>query len=122
MYQFPKIKMLRGELKRTEIRNQVKYQLTTKEFIQQRGRTTYRIALEHILGFVECADSEYDRHAKPVYGTKPDRFGKPYKIVANLMYLITESGVIEQSRVSFYTRLSSHFAKQMEILLGSNGS
>lgn len=121
MYQFPQVKRLRGELKRSEVRNQVKYQLTTREFIQQRGRTTYRIALEHILGMMECSDAEYARHAKPLFASSPDPFGKPYKIVALVMHLVTEAGVIEQHRVSFYTRLSPPFAAQMENLLSANG-
>jgi len=121
MYAFPKVKRLRGELKRSEVRNQVKYQLTTREFVQQRGRTTYRIALEHILGMVECSDAEYLRHAKPLFGSTPDPFGKPYKIVTVLMHLVTEVGVIEQQGVSFYTRLSPGFAAHMENLLAESG-
>ncbi|WP_067617431.1 hypothetical protein [Alicyclobacillus acidiphilus] len=119
MYQFPKVKSLRGELKRTEIRNRVRYQLTTKEFIQQRGRTTYRIAIDNILGFIECSDSEFSRHLAPGIGYEPDRFGRAYKIVASLLHHVTDNGVIEQTHVSFYTRLSASFAKQLESILAA---
>lgn len=119
MYQFPKVKSLRGELKRTEIRNHIKYQLTTKEFIQQRGRTTYRIAIDSILGFVECSDTEFARHLTPGTATRSDRFGRAYKIVASVLHHVTDNGVIEQTQVSFYTRLSTTFASQLESILAS---
>lgn len=118
MYIFPKVKMLRGELKRSEIRHGVRYQLTTKEFVQQRGRTTYRIALDHILGFVECDDAEFAGHVAQA-GSRRDGYGRPYKIVASVVHLVSDNGVIEQSQVSFYTRLSRPFASQFETLLAS---
>ncbi|WAH38914.1 hypothetical protein [Alicyclobacillus dauci] len=117
MYRFPKVKMLRGELKRSEVRNNVKYQLTTKEFIQQRGHTTYRIALENIIGFTECDNKEFTRHVRSISSTRPDGFGRAYKIVASILHLVSPAGVVEQSQVSFYTRLSSPFAKQLEAYL-----
>lgn len=117
MYYFPKVKMLRGELKRSEVRNSIKYQLTTQEFIQQRGRTTYRIALEHIIGFVECDDRELSQHINLVSNGQPDSFGSAYKLIASVVHVVSESGVIEQCQVSFYTRLSEAFAKQMDAML-----
>lgn len=117
MYRFPKVKMLRGELKRSEIRNSVKFQLTTHEFIQQRGSTTYRIALENVIGFMECDPSEIARHVNFVSSVKPDTFGRAYKIVASVLHLVSSNGVIEQEQVSFYTRLSRPFAQQFEALL-----
>lgn len=117
IYRFPKIKMLRGELKRSEIRNSIKYQLTTKEFIQQRTGSTYRIALDNIIGFVECDDKEFSNHAFHSFGRGGEKFGRAYKIVASVLHSVTQNGVIEQSNVSFYTRLSSPFAKTMENLL-----
>ncbi|MFD1674910.1 hypothetical protein [Alicyclobacillus fodiniaquatilis] len=117
MYHFPKVKMLRGELKRSEIRHGTKYQLTTKEFIQQRGQTTYRIALDHIIGFVECDDKEIINHAHRLLGSSRDPYGRAYKIVANIVHLVSPSGVIEQVHVTFYTRLSRTFAQQLENFL-----
>lgn len=45
---FSRVLSLRGELKRTEIRGSIRYQLTTREFILQRQQRTYRIALEPV--------------------------------------------------------------------------
>ncbi|MFB5191056.1 hypothetical protein [Alicyclobacillus fastidiosus] len=120
MYYFPKVKMLRGELKRSEVRNSVKYQLTTKEFIQQRGHTTFRIALENIIGFVECDDAEFSRHVHRLSSGRSDGFGRAYKIVASVLHLVSPSGVVEQAQVSFYTRLSRPFAQQLEDCLQSS--
>lgn len=117
MYRFPHVQRLRGELKRSEIRNNVKYQLTTQEFVQQRGQTTYRIPLDNIIGIVECDGTEFARHAHHLSSTKPDSFGRAYKIVANLLYSVSPAGVIEQAQVSFYTRLSRPFALQLESFL-----
>ncbi|MCL6443285.1 MAG: hypothetical protein K6T83_07505 [Alicyclobacillus sp.] len=113
MADFPKVPWLRGELKRSEIRAGVRYQLTTQEFVLQRESRTYRIALDNILGVIECDDTEYRAHA-----FQADRgSGKPYKIVATLLHLVSPSGVIEQAQVSFYTRLSNPFARYLEGLL-----
>lgn len=116
MYGFPKVQMLRGELKRSEIRGGVRFQLTTREFVQQRGTQTFRIALEHILGVVECTDS--DLRSRAFSNHVPiDSYGRPYKITATTVHLISTSGVSEQHQVSFYTRLSTAFAKQLECIL-----
>lgn len=117
MQRFTRVKMLRGELKRTEVRNNIKYQLTTKEFIQQRGQTTYRIALENIIGFIECDALEFANHVHPFAGLRPDSFGHAYKIVATLVHLVSPGGVVEQSNISLYTRLSRAFAQQLEQFL-----
>ncbi|WP_274433830.1 hypothetical protein [Alicyclobacillus sp. ALC3] len=112
---FPKVQTLRGELKRSEIRSGVRYQLTTEEFILQRSHRTYRIALRNILGLVECQEDEF-RGAWVRSGVL-ESGGHPYKIVATLLYLISPAGVIEQNSVSLYTRLSPPFAKQLSHLL-----
>lgn len=112
--------MLRGELKRTEVRNNMKYQLTTKEFIQQRGQTIYRIALENIIGFIECDALEFANHVHPLAGQRPDSFGRPYKIVATVVHLVSPGSVVEQSKISIYTRLSRAFAQQLEQFLQSD--
>ena len=115
LFAFPKVQSLQGELKRSEVRAGVRYQLTTHEFVLQREQRTYRIALDNVLGLVACSDEEYRVHAGRVFGR--GTHGRPYKIVATLMYLISPAGVIEQSRVSFYARLSPPFASQLEKLL-----
>lgn len=117
MYRFSKIKMLRGELKRTEVRNNMKYQLTTKEFIQQRGQATYRIALENIIGVIECDGKEFSMHVHPLFHLKSESFGSAYKIVATVVHLVSPNEVIEQSNISFYTRLSHSFAQQLQHFL-----
>ncbi len=118
MPHFPRVESLRGELKRTEIRAGTRYQLTTREFVLQRQQRTYRIAFENVLGLVECSDDEY-RLNGPLYRTVEQGAGRPYKIVTTLMHLVSPRGVLEQERVSLYTRLSSSFARQFEILLSS---
>ncbi|EPZ49043.1 hypothetical protein [Alicyclobacillus acidoterrestris] len=119
MYHFPKVKMLRGELKRSEVRNSVKYQLTTKEFIQQRGQTTFRIALDNIIGFVECDDLEFSQHVNRLSSGRSDA-GRAYKIVTSVLHLVSPSGVVERGQVSFYTRLSRPFAQLLEDYLQSS--
>ncbi|MBX5437179.1 MAG: hypothetical protein IRZ33_08175 [Alicyclobacillaceae bacterium] len=118
MTRFPKIESLRGELKRSEVRSGIRYQLTTREFILQRDRRTYRIALQDILGLIECTDSELAGQMHLAVGAHAA--GKPYKIVTSLLYQISPSGVREQTFVSFYTRLSPAFASQMAGLLASS--
>lgn len=120
MYRFSRIKMLRGELKRTEVRNNMKYQLTTKEFIQQRGQATYRIALENILGVIECDGREFTKHVHPLFQPKSESFGRTYKIVATVVHFVSPHGVIEQDNISFYTRLSQPFAQQLQHFLHAN--
>ncbi|MCL6548874.1 MAG: hypothetical protein K6T30_08195 [Alicyclobacillus sp.] len=117
MTRFPKVETLRGELKRSEIRSGIRYQLTTREFILQREQRTYRIALEDILGIIECSDEELARETHRTVGGQAT--GKPYKIVTSLLYQISPSGVIEQTFVSLYTRLSPAFATQMARLLAA---
>lgn len=112
---FPKIQTLRGELKRSEIRAGVRYQLTTEEFILQRSHRTYRIALRNILGLVECKEDEF--RVAFHRGSQLEAGGQPYKIVATLLYLVSPSGVIEQQGVSLYMRLSKPFARQLGRLL-----
>lgn len=117
MPHFPRIESLRGELKRTEIRAGIRYQLTTREFVLQRQQRTYRIALENVIGLVECDDDEY--RLGQLHGAAEESSLRPYKIVTTLMHLVSQRGVVEQERVSFYTRLSSSFARQFETLLSS---
>jgi len=123
LYGFTRVKALRGELKRSEIRGTTRFQLTTKEFVQQRPSHTYRIALENILGMTECDESfAKNTDALPtagLYGGLPPG-AKIYKIVATAVHLVLPSGVVEQEAVCFYTRLSAPFAKQMESLLTSS--
>ncbi|MDQ0188227.1 hypothetical protein [Alicyclobacillus cycloheptanicus] len=90
--------------------------MTTEEFILQRSQRTYRIALDNILGLMECPEDEFRLHG----GFDQERAqacGRPYKIVTTLLYLVSPAGVIEQSRVSLYARLSAAFADQMTALL-----
>lgn len=117
---FQRVQTLRGELKRSEVRSGMRFQLTTKEFILQRDYRTYRIALENILGLVECSDEEFKRNQGLTMANHRTS-GKPYKIVTTLMHTVSPNGVVEQSRVSFYTRLSVPFASQLESLLGASG-
>ncbi|MCF8563495.1 hypothetical protein LLE49_01895 [Alicyclobacillus tolerans] len=121
LLRFPTVKSLRGELKRSEIRGGIRYQLTTKEFILQRPEQTYRIDLEHILGVTECSEEEIKAPPLRSVRSRVSGTGKPYKIVATLLYSITPNRVIEQSRVSFYTRLSPAFARQLSELLMQTG-
>lgn len=114
---FPKVQVLRGELKRSEIRSGIRYQLTTEEFVLQRSQRTYRIALKHILGLVECSELELRGHQSLHPGLTAQAQGHPYKIVTTLLYMVSPSGVLEQSGVSLYTRLSAPFARQMNHLL-----
>lgn len=117
MYAFPKVQSLRGELKRCEIRSGVRYQLTTKEFVFQRGLATYRIALSNVLGLVLCTDDEYHRHAHLTLQSYSGPTGDAYKIIATTLYLVSPTGVVEQNRVTFYTRLSPGMAAQFAALL-----
>ncbi|MDP9728227.1 hypothetical protein [Alicyclobacillus tolerans] len=117
MIHFPSVKSLRGELKRSEIRGNMRYQLTTKEFIQQRESHTYRIALQNILGMTECDEKEA-KNLKMSW-TNSSKYGKLYKIVANAMFVILPNSVVEQRSVQFYTWLSPAFAEQMEALLSN---
>jgi hypothetical protein len=78
--------------------------LTTQEFILQRDRKTYRIALDSILGLIPCHAEEI-----PSVGTAGG-IGTLYKIVATVMHVVLPTRVIEQERVSLYARLSPGFA------------
>jgi len=114
---FRQVQSLRGELKRSEIRGDARYQLTTKEFVFQRGLNTYRIALEHVLGFIKCRDEEFLRYAHLSSQTYSVPTGDPYKIVLTMMHVVSPVGVVEQHRMTFYIRLSQGMASQFENLL-----
>lgn len=113
--QFRAVPSLRGELKRTEIRMNTRYQLTTKEFVLQKNGSTYRIALENVLGMMECTPEDSHSHIF----SDGSSFGVPYKIIATLLHIVLPHGVVEQNGVSFYIRLSPAFAKQMTVILGT---
>lgn len=87
----------------------------------QRGQNTYRIALSDILGFMECDENEFRSHIHRLGGLSASEANRAYKIVATVVHSVTPVGVVEQFRVSFYTRLSNPFASQMEHLLGKSG-
>lgn len=118
MSTFARVPYLRGELKRSEIRGSTRYQLTTREMVVQKSQRTYRIALENILGILECSDHEFRTHESTV-PTGDGSNGRPYKIVATIIHLVSPAGVIEQTKVSLYTRLSIPFVRQLESLLSS---
>lgn len=121
MKKFPSVKGLQGELKRSEIRGGIRYQLTTQEFVLQRNYQTYRISLQHVLGITECSEEELAAPTSVFVRSSAGGSGRPYKIVATVLYLVTANRVIEQTRVSFYTRLSTAFAAQLTELLGNVG-
>lgn len=113
---FPSVPMLRGELKRSEIRGGLRYQLTTQEFVLQRNSKTYRIALDSILGLVPC-HSEDIPWTDSAGGT-----GALYKIVATVMHIVLPSQVVEQEGASLYTRLSPGFARVLTQALHWRGA
>ncbi|MBX6396134.1 MAG: hypothetical protein IRY98_10610 [Alicyclobacillaceae bacterium] len=118
-----RVKPLHGELRRSEVRRNTGFQLTTKEFVLQKEDQAYHIALEDILGVLE----DRENHAFPggwsgeTWVDAPDAPGV-VKIIATKMRIYRPSGVTETGAGTLHVRLSGEFVRQFIKLLKGQGA
>lgn len=114
-----RVKQLAGELRRTEVRRNTGFQLTTKEFILQKEDMAYHIALEDILGVIEdrgqepFPDAGLSGETRVTAPTGPE----VVKIVAVRMRIHRPSGTVETGAGTLHVRLSAEFRQQLLNLL-----
>ncbi|MDI3257454.1 MAG: hypothetical protein QJR01_06975 [Kyrpidia sp.] len=113
-----RVKPLRGELRRTEIRRNTGFQLTTKEFVLQKQDQAYHIAFEDILGIMEQGTHPTfpGEWSGETWVCAPDTPGV-VKIVAANMQIHRPSGVMETGAGTLHVRLSDEFIQQFLGLL-----
>lgn len=119
-HRFVQVKNLAGELKRTEIRRGIRYQLTTKEFVLSREEQAYHLLLQHIIGIIQ--KDETDRptvHSFADYGTV-DQLYPVYKIVTTQLSVYSPSGEHEKGASTLYASLSPSFVESLMDVLHSS--
>jgi hypothetical protein len=117
---FVNVKLMEGELKRTEVRRGIGYRLTTKEFILLREDTSYHIFLDDILGVIEKDEQDNLSTHQERYGDTHviHQFGgRTFKIVTTKMRIYSRSGVVEKGASTLFTTLSNGFCEHLVTLL-----
>ncbi|ADG05768.1 hypothetical protein [Kyrpidia tusciae] len=113
-----RVKALRGELRRTEIRRNTGFQLTTQEFVLQKESQAYHIAFDDILGVVEQGSppafpEEWSGDTRVPAADSPG----VVKIVATNMRIHRPGGITETGAGTLHVRLSEEFTLQLLRLL-----
>jgi len=104
---FIRLKNLEGELKLTQMNQNLGCSVTSKELVFQKPHTTYHLFLHDIVSMVPITlDSmpvAFRHHGETIHTT----FGSDYyKLVVKWARIVTRSGIVERENMEFIVPLS----------------